>query len=69
MHANDFEGALPEGGLQEMRAMRELLMYGNRFAGTLPNRAVAGLGALIVHKNCLEGRMSQPNVENFPGHM
>eukprot|EP00971_Amphidinium_carterae_P215625 4280057-Amphidinium_carterae.1 len=42
-----------------MRTMSVLLVNANRFAGTLPNRAVAGLGALSVSNNHFEGKMSQ----------
>eukprot|EP00971_Amphidinium_carterae_P329570 6462124-Amphidinium_carterae.1 len=39
-----------------MRSVSELLVQGNRFAGTLPNRAVAGLGALCANHNDFEGK-------------
>eukprot|EP00971_Amphidinium_carterae_P151703 3006932-Amphidinium_carterae.1 len=39
-----------------MRSMSQLLVQGNRFTGTLPNRAVAGLGALCVNNNDFEGK-------------
>eukprot|EP00971_Amphidinium_carterae_P114109 2261199-Amphidinium_carterae.1 len=38
--------------------MSGLFMRANRFAGTLPNRAVAGLGALSVSNNDFEGKLS-----------
>eukprot|EP00971_Amphidinium_carterae_P304619 6053421-Amphidinium_carterae.1 len=54
---NGLRGMLPESGLQAMRTMSELFMQVSRFAGTLPNRAVAGLGALSVDRNDFEGKM------------
>eukprot|EP00971_Amphidinium_carterae_P210517 4177238-Amphidinium_carterae.1 len=56
---NGLTGVLPESGLQAMRTMRALYAEANRFAGTLSNRAVAGLGHLSVSNNDLEGKMSQ----------
>eukprot|EP00971_Amphidinium_carterae_P314228 6246061-Amphidinium_carterae.1 len=53
---NSFKGALPESGLQVMRAVRHLLVNENGFAGTLPNRAVAGLETLVAFKNDFEGK-------------
>eukprot|EP00971_Amphidinium_carterae_P312230 6206029-Amphidinium_carterae.1 len=59
MSTNSFKGALPESGLQMMRTMTFLYVDVNRFAGTLPTTAVAGLGALSVTNNDFEGKMSQ----------
>eukprot|EP00971_Amphidinium_carterae_P275463 5465671-Amphidinium_carterae.1 len=52
---NSFEGALPESGLQTLQTMSTLLVQENCFAGTLPNRAVAGLQVLGVGHNDFEG--------------
>eukprot|EP00971_Amphidinium_carterae_P143516 2843573-Amphidinium_carterae.1 len=57
IHSNSFEGVLPENGLQVMQTMSLFYAKENRFAGALPN--IAGLRALIVDKNDLEGKMSQ----------
>eukprot|EP00971_Amphidinium_carterae_P312087 6203460-Amphidinium_carterae.1 len=42
-----------------MRSMSVLFASENRFAGTLPNRAVAGLRLFGVTFNDFEGEMSQ----------
>eukprot|EP00971_Amphidinium_carterae_P056234 1109665-Amphidinium_carterae.1 len=55
---NSFEGAIPESGFQAMRSMTVLFVQANRFAGTLPNAAVAGLRTLLADRNDFEGKMS-----------
>eukprot|EP00971_Amphidinium_carterae_P024568 484316-Amphidinium_carterae.1 len=42
--------------------MSALIVHGNCFAGTLPNRAFAGLGTLSVKYNTFEGKMSHPHL-------
>eukprot|EP00971_Amphidinium_carterae_P139741 2768611-Amphidinium_carterae.1 len=61
---NAFKGTLPESGIRTMTAMASFGICFNDFtgvllAGTLPNRALAGLGALSVNNNDFEGKMSQ----------
>eukprot|EP00971_Amphidinium_carterae_P289855 5755615-Amphidinium_carterae.1 len=42
-----------------MRTMRVFFVQVNRFAGTLPDRAVARLEALAAFSNDFEGKVSQ----------
>eukprot|EP00971_Amphidinium_carterae_P248197 4927803-Amphidinium_carterae.1 len=58
---NSFEGTLPQSGLLVMRTMSRLVAPSNLFAGTLPNRAIAGLGTLHVSGNDFEVNLNRCN--------